>query len=214
MKQLIFASLFVACTTSPIKPVPDSSTESKKVYEVPVEEQQDFESSRPPMIEVHFSPKGGCTDSIDSFIETAQKEIDLMAYSFTSSKIIAAIGRKSESDAGKPIKVTAVLDRSDVGTPIVSQLENEDVAVFIDEKHAIMHNKFIIIDKKSVETGSFNFTNQAENANAENCLIIRDATIATQYEMNFQFHLSHSIPAAVALEKYKAKHAPKLTEGD
>jgi len=37
----------------------------------------------------------------------------------------------------------------------------------IDHEHAIAHNKIIIIDKRVVITGSYNFTNQAEHENAE-----------------------------------------------
>jgi len=39
--------------------------------------------------------------------------------------------------------------------------------VKIDHSHAISHNKIIIIDKKVLITGSYNFTNQAEGENAE-----------------------------------------------
>ena len=207
MKLLVIASLFfIACTHSPNKPIPDSSTEAGRNYEVAVEEREDLEAAKALPIEVRFSPKGGCIELVDTFIETAQEEIDMLAYSFTSAKIISAIGMKSESDAGKSVKVTVILDKSDVGTSIIDKLENENVTVFVDEKHNIMHNKVIIVDKKAVETGSFNFTYNAENSNAENCLIIRDPVIAAQYETNFQLHLSHSIPAATAVEKYKAKH--------
>ena len=38
----------------------------------------------------------------------------------------------------------------------------------IDALHAIAHNKIVIVDGAVVVTGSFNFTKQAENNNAEN----------------------------------------------
>jgi len=37
-----------------------------------------------------------------------------------------------------------------------------------------MHNKFMIIDGKILQTGSFNSSQAAEDSNAENVLIISD----------------------------------------
>ena len=48
------------------------------------------------------------------------------------------------------------------------------IPTFIDAKHAIAHNKIMIIDRETVITGSFNFTKAAEEKNAENLLIIKD----------------------------------------
>jgi len=38
----------------------------------------------------------------------------------------------------------------------------------------------------------FNFTKAAENSNAENLLIIEDASLAKQYAGNWEKHLKHS----------------------
>lgn len=51
----------------------------------------------------------------------------------------------------------------------------------------------IIVDGSTVITGSFNFTRQAENSNAENLLVIAGKPkIAKAYEENFAAHLAHS----------------------
>jgi len=52
------------------------------------------------------------------------------------------------------------------------------VPTYIDEAHAIAHNKIMIIDQEIVITGSFNFTKAAEERNAENLLIIKDKALA------------------------------------
>ncbi len=54
----------------------------------------------------------------------------------------------------------------------------------IDAKHAIAHNKVMVIDGQTVVTGSFNFTKAAQERNAENLLIVRDAGLAKQYADN------------------------------
>lgn len=65
-------------------------------------------------------------------------------------------------------------------------------AIRINDKHAIAHNKIIIIDRSVVITGSFNFTKAAEEKNAENLLIIRSKELAKPYLDNWRHHRDHS----------------------
>jgi phosphatidylserine/phosphatidylglycerophosphate/cardiolipin synthase-like enzyme len=62
----------------------------------------------------------------------------------------------------------------------------------ISARLAIAHNKIMVIDGKTVLTGSFNFTKAAEDDNAENLLVIQDPALAAKYAANWQAHLSHS----------------------
>jgi len=50
----------------------------------------------------------------------------------------------------------------------------------------------MVIDGETVITGSFNFTKQAEEKNAENLLVIRDGKLAEFYTKNWQEHEGHS----------------------
>jgi len=52
----------------------------------------------------------------------------------------------------------------------------------------------MIIDGYTVITGSFNFTSNAEERNAENLLIIDDKSLASQYLENWKAHATHSEP--------------------
>ncbi|MGU3625114.1 phospholipase D-like domain-containing protein [Raoultella ornithinolytica] len=50
-----------------------------------------------------------------------------------------------------------------------------------------MHNKFMVIDGKNVQTGSFNYTASAVSRNAENVLLIEDAPqLAEAYQREFK----------------------------
>jgi len=64
----------------------------------------------------------------------------------------------------------------------------------IDDKHAIAHNKIMVIDHHLVITGSFNFTKAAEQNNAENLLVIDDPQLANKYLGNWEKHWKHSEP--------------------
>jgi phosphatidylserine/phosphatidylglycerophosphate/cardiolipin synthase-like enzyme len=144
-------------------------------------------------IAVYFSPKGGCTDAIVREISQARREIKLQAYSFTSPAIAQALGKAAE----RGVRVTALLDKSQRTEKYTgaTYLANHQIPVLIDAKHAIAHNKIIIIDGQTILTGSFNFTQSAEERNAENLLIIRDhPDLVSRYLANFAEHQAHSEP--------------------
>lgn len=146
--------------------------------------------------EVYFSPKGGCTQAIVGEVGKAKSTLLVQAYSFTSSPIARAV---TEAQA-RGVKVQVILDESgNVGKdqkPLkysaIKILIAAGVPTWIDTVHAIAHNKIMIIDGGTVLTGSFNFTKNAEEDNAENLLIIHDKPLAGKYTANWQKHLGHS----------------------
>ena len=58
----------------------------------------------------------------------------------------------------------------------------------------LMHNKFAIIDGKSLITGSFNWTLTAEERNEENLLIITDEGTIEKYKERFEYLWNTSRP--------------------
>jgi phosphatidylserine/phosphatidylglycerophosphate/cardiolipin synthase-like enzyme len=146
--------------------------------------------------QVYFSPKGGCTEAIISQIDKAKTEILVQAYSFTSAPIAKALLNTHK----RGVKVEAILDKSQRREKYTSAtfLANSGIPTFIDDRHAIAHNKIMIIDREIVITGSFNFTKAAEEKNAENLLIIRNKALAKSYMDNWYKHREHS-------EKYEGR---------
>jgi phosphatidylserine/phosphatidylglycerophosphate/cardiolipin synthase-like enzyme len=151
-----------------------------------------------PPIEVYFSPKGGCTDAIVREIEAAGSSLFIQAYSFTSVPIAKAVVSAHQ----RGIHVEVILDSGQKTDKYSSAdfLHHAGVPVLIDGEHAIAHNKIMIIDGRTVITGSFNFSKQAENSNAENLLVIRDKNFADKYAANWELHAEHS-------EKFTGKKA-------
>jgi len=140
--------------------------------------------------QVYFSPKGGCTDAIVREIDNATMEVLVQAYSFTSAPIAKALVNAKK----RAVNVEAILDKSQKTAKYTSAtfLANMRIPTYIDSKHAIAHNKIIIIDKETVITGSFNFTTAAEEKNAENVIIIKSKELAGIYLDNFLKHRAHS----------------------
>lgn len=144
-----------------------------------------------PTIGVYFSPKGGCTQAVIQELSKAKHTVYVQAYSFTSAPIADALIAAQQRN----VVVWVILDKSDVLDThcVLSKLVNTNVPVWIDSKHPIAHNKVIIVDGRTVITGSFNFTVQAES-NAENLLIIRSTVLAKSYYANWDTHYQHSTP--------------------
>lgn len=141
-------------------------------------------------ITIHFSPKGGVTDSIVAGIKDTNNDIRIQAFSFTSLPIAQALIDVKKS--GKTVE--AILDRENLGnkSSVLKSLYTNGIVIYIDDRHAIAHNKLIIIDNKKVFTGSFNFSKGAEEHNAENSILIEDAKIAELYIENWTLHKEHS----------------------
>jgi len=147
-------------------------------------------------IDVLFSPKGGCQDAVVREIQKARREILVQAYSFTSDPITMALVEAKK----RGVQVDVLLDHSN------EKERYSDLHIFlehgldprIDHDHAIAHNKIMLIDKRTIITGSFNFTNQAEHENAENLLIIKGhPDLPGIYRANFLQHKAHCKPAVI-----------------
>ena len=120
-----------------------------------------------------------------SAINDAQKTLRMAAYSFTSKPIAAALVKAHN----RGVDVQVVMDKSQrKGTYTgATYLANEGIVVRINSQYAIMHNKFIVVDGVSVETGSFNYTRAAAEKNAENVVYLKDVPgIAAKYSVEWE----------------------------
>jgi len=155
-------------------------------------------------IGVYFSPLGGCTDAVVRELQGAKESVLVQAYSFTSVPIAKALLEAHE----RGVKVQVILDRSQRTEKYSSAtfLKNSGIPTFIDAAHAIAHNKVMVIDGQIILTGSFNFTKAAEESNADNLLVIRDAELAGTYTTNWDAHLRHS-------QRYEGRAAAPSANG-
>lgn len=142
-------------------------------------------------LRAYFSPGGGCTDAIVRELQQAQRVIYIQAYSFTSEPIATAC----VSALRRGVQVVVLLDKSQMSeqNSAAEYLAGSGVTTMIDSTHQIAHDKVILIDGRTIITGSFNFTYAAEHNNAENLLLIHDQPeLYAAYENNFRHHYSHS----------------------
>ena len=136
-------------------------------------------------LEVYFSPDDGVQRQIVRLIQSAQESIQFMAYSFTSDEIAEALLERAASG----VVVTGVLEEeqthSNEGTEY-DRLRAAGLDVRLDGNPDNLHHKVIIIDGKTVITGSYNFSKNAEIRNDENLLVIHNSAIAARFQEEFR----------------------------
>jgi phosphatidylserine/phosphatidylglycerophosphate/cardiolipin synthase-like enzyme len=140
---------------------------------------------------VFFSPNGGCVKGIVREIEMGAREILVQAYSYSSTPIRNALINAQK----RGTKVEIIFDKEeqkDQNYRAAKSFSKSGITVYLDGSHTIAHNKVIIIDRETVITGSFNFTNAAETKNAENVLVVKSKALAGLYAENWYVHFKHS----------------------
>ncbi len=125
---------------------------------------------------VRFSPRGGCTAAIVDALNDARREVLVQAYSFTGAPIAKALVEAHK----RGVKVEVILDKSQRTERYSSAdfLAHASIPTYIDARHAIAHNKVMVIDGDIVITGSFNFTKSTETMNVENLLVLKSHELA------------------------------------
>lgn len=145
-----------------------------------------------PVIHACFTPGQNCTHQIIDEIGKAEHSILVQAYGFSSKNIAdALIAAKNRG-----VNVKVILDKTQRSQKysLLHYIVDAGIPVWIDTKPAIAHNKIMIIDKKEVITGSFNFTDAAQKRNAENLVFISDFKLAQLYIKNWEDRQYQSIP--------------------
>ncbi len=144
-------------------------------------------------IQVVFTPGASGYAAITSLLAKAQSSVRVSAYHFRSRTVADALIAAKK----RGVDVAVIMDRRNLQSkknmaPYVSQA---GIPVWIDDKHSVTHNKYLVVDDKWVETGSFNYRDNAEFENSENLLIVHSPALARQYIKNWKTHVVHSTPA-------------------
>jgi phosphatidylserine/phosphatidylglycerophosphate/cardiolipin synthase-like enzyme len=164
-----------------------------------------------------FSPQGGIEEALVRAVEASKKTIDIAMFSFFSKRIAEAL----LAAKNRGVNVRLVLDKSQAS---LSSLDDWfawhefDMRVIIgpddsrDPLYQKMHNKFGIFDGKMVETGSFNYSPNAEQNSFENSNWFDAPEMAARYTAFFQrMYLQGAKPRK---PKREPKWKPAKGEGD
>lgn len=140
-------------------------------------------------IEVGFSPtpRDQALRLVLDVIGSARQQIRVAAYVITSREVIGAL----EGAARCGIKVSVLVDLNQgIRNGMERRLEGlrqagADIRVIPPDE--VLHDKFIISDDLTVQTGSFNYSFSAQRRNIENVVVLwKDSGAAKSFTMHFQ----------------------------
>lgn len=136
-------------------------------------------------IENYFCPEDKCGDKIEDALREAKNEIYFMTFSFTHEGIANVILLKNIEG----VLVKGVFENRGTGSEYskYNVMKYQGIDVKKDINPNVMHHKVFIIDNATVITGSFNPSNNADNSNDENVLIIHDKETALKYLEEFDY---------------------------
>lgn len=136
---------------------------------------------------VGFSP-GNAEALVVDVIKRAAKggSLEVAAYEFTSKPVAEAI--LAAHRRGVRVRVVVDQERLSGKYNAGTYLANNHVPLRASNpRYKIFHHKFVIVDGKTLQTGSFNYTTAAAKSNAENVLVMWDApAVAAVYAKEFE----------------------------
>ena len=127
---------------------------------------------------------GGVDEVLAGEIGQVQQTLDVAAYEFNSPALTAAI----LAAKARGIRVRIVTD-DDAGLgdddTTITQFVTAGIPVVTDERSALMHDKFMILDSTTVWTGSWNYTINDTYRNNNNAIALRSQTAVQNYQTEF-----------------------------
>lgn len=128
-------------------------------------------------------------------INNAQKSIHIAIFTFTDKALVDdLIAAKNRG-----ITVQIVADYSQGTQPYSTagfeKLIQNGIEVRINKSYELLHDKYMIVDGNTVETGSYNYTSSAQTKNAENYQIYHNnQALAQLYQQDWQAIFDQGYP--------------------
>jgi phosphatidylserine/phosphatidylglycerophosphate/cardiolipin synthase-like enzyme len=135
-------------------------------------------------VKILFAPEDEALSHLIPVIGSAQDSIRFMAFSFTEDELGDAVSARAQ--AGVDVKGIFETRGSETEYSEMGALYCAGVPVRQDGNPGTFHHKVFVIDDNIVVTGSLNFSENADNSNDENVVIVTNQDIAALYLGEFQ----------------------------
>lgn len=116
-------------------------------------------------------------------IDKAQEQLDICIYDLNLQSLAEAI--LAAQDRGVRVRIVADSEAYDE-SEVLQGLKRQGIALVHDERSALMHNKFVVADRHTVWTGSWNFTENGTFRNNNNAMVIHSVKLAENYTVEFE----------------------------
>ena len=181
---LIITLLLPACAKS----IPDESTPSPtSLAPIPSGINSGVAASG---IQIYFTDptavhatdyEGGPDEVLVAALAQARLSVEVAAYSLDLWSIRDALINAHK----RGVVVRMVMESDDMDNLEVQQILDAGVPIIGDQQQGLMHNKFIVIDRMDVWTGSMNYTTSGVYKDNNNLIHIRSSAVAEDYTDEF-----------------------------
>lgn len=135
-------------------------------------------------VSTYFAPDRGTADQVIGFLDRCNVSIDAAVYSLTHDGIADALMRA----VYRGVKVRVMNDKLQSASRYNDDEKLAAAGVEVKTEaftSGLLHHKFVIGDSSAVGTGSFNWTVNADQKNAENFVIIRLKYTVDEFQEEF-----------------------------
>jgi phosphatidylserine/phosphatidylglycerophosphate/cardiolipin synthase-like enzyme len=129
-----------------------------------------------------FRAEGGPDQPLVRAIDAARLSVDLAAYSLDLYSV-----RQALIDAARRgVTVRLVMETSNLDGDAPQALLAAGIPITDDKREGLMHDKFVVIDRAEVWTGSMNFTTSGTYEDNNNLIRVRSTQLAEDYTVEFE----------------------------
>lgn len=125
---------------------------------------------------------GGVEQALIASIDAARLSVDVAIYSLSLRELGNALLRAR--DRGVAVRVVMESDNRERSLP--QTLIEAGIPILGDRREGLMHDKFVVIDRSEVWTGSLNFTNDGAYNDNNNLIHIHSVKVAENYLIEFE----------------------------
>lgn len=168
-----------------------ASSASSDAASAPANEDADREAALPE-VAVLFTPADDCIQAVVNEIDTARTSVRVHSLMLTGEAVARALIRAQD----RGVDVWVLLDAANARGPAsqASGLQVAGVVVKIDPKPERAHQNVIIIDRETVLTGSFDFSERSQAERADNLLIFkRDSRVSKSFNVNWASRMREGV---------------------
>ena len=177
-----------------------------RLQQIPVAHTEPTSAADTGAIKVYFTrpeqppeQPGDIAHAVVGYVDATERTLDVAAFELDNHIITDALVRAVK----RGVRVRFVTETDYLGDSGVKALQAVGVPVVDDKREsALMHDKFMVFDRKAVWTGSMNFTENCAYHNNNNGLYIPDAKLADNYTTKFGW----------MFEQHKFGAAPSKTD--
>jgi phosphatidylserine/phosphatidylglycerophosphate/cardiolipin synthase-like enzyme len=126
--------------------------------------------------------RGGMDEDLAAAIDQARVSVDVAVYDFNLWSLRDALIAAQQ----RGVQVRMVTESDNMDEPEIQELKDAGIEVLGDRREGLMHDKFAVIDRQEVWTGSTNFTVGSVYQNDNNLIRIRSSRLADDYTTEFE----------------------------